>query len=154
MRWKLTPGQKQWGYTGTIFWQARVVELVCVCVCVARVFFFGTASGVCETEKRGGILQSFYLLQLSHWLGHIVSRSNNFFYLFMHLFCSVSAIKFKLVCKVSQHDILARAVLLCTFLDTGEGRSANARDGKKTTRHVKAHTDDLTPKYRTGAPFM
>ncbi len=53
-----------------------------MCVCVFVIFLGGTASGVCETEKRGGIFQSFYLLQLSHWLGHIVSCSNMFFFFF------------------------------------------------------------------------
>ncbi len=64
---------------------------VCVCVCLHVCYFLGgvTTSGVCETEKRGGILQSFYLLQLSHWLGHIVSCSNMFFFFFLCIYSAV-----------------------------------------------------------------
>lgn len=125
----------------------------------ARVFFLGPCLAcVRKTEKRGGTLQSFYLLQLSHWLGHIMSRSKyTLFYLFILFFYAfiLQCVSHKVQTgKVPQHDISARAVLLRKFLDTGEGRSANARDRKKKTLHVKAHTDDLTPKYRTGAPFM
>lgn len=69
---------------------------VCVCMCV----FLGPCLA-CEEDGK----VRWHSLEFLSTSIDTLALAHFFIFLFTHLFCSVSAIKFKPVCKVPQHDI-------------------------------------------------